>query len=96
MQKELKQQIQKKPLNFFQSDYKKESTKKVWVDSGTEFAGDFKKFCVAKGIHVYSTMSETKQLLQREQSGHSKISYTDIWRNMDTNIFTNCLSLSRY
>ena len=24
------------------------------------------------------------------------MSYTDIWRNMDTNIFTNCLSLSRY
>ena len=26
----------------------KESTKKVWVDQGTDFAGDFKKFCVAE------------------------------------------------
>ena len=34
--------------------------KKIWVDQGIEFAGDFKKFCVAEGIHVYSTMSETK------------------------------------
>ena len=39
---------------------KKNRPKKNWVDQGTEFAGDFKKFCVAEGIHVYSTMSETK------------------------------------
>ena len=46
---------------FFQKDYKTESTKKIWVDHCTEFAGDFKKFCVAEGIHVYFTMSETKE-----------------------------------
>ena len=34
--------------------------KKVWVDKGTEFAKAFKKFCAAKGIQLYSTMSETK------------------------------------
>ena len=34
--------------------------KKNWVDKGTEFAGAFKKFCAAEGIHVHSTMSETK------------------------------------
>ena len=34
--------------------------KKIWLDKGTEFAGAFKKFCAAEGIHVYSTMSETK------------------------------------
>ena len=45
---------------FFQKDYKKESTKKIWVDQGTELAGEFKKFCVAEGTHVYSTISETK------------------------------------
>ena len=39
---------------------KKNRPKKIWVDQGTEFAGDFKKFCNAEGIHVYSTMSETK------------------------------------
>ena len=32
----------------------------VWIDKGTEFPGAFKKFCAAEGIHVYSTMSETK------------------------------------
>ena len=45
---------------FFKIDYKKESTKKIWVDQSTEYVGDFIKFCVAEGIHVYSTMTETK------------------------------------
>ena len=39
---------------------KRNRPKKIWVDKGTEFAGAFKKFCVAEGIQVYSTMSETK------------------------------------
>ena len=39
---------------------KKNRPKKIWVDRGTEFAGAFKKFCVAEGIQFYSTMSETK------------------------------------
>ena len=39
---------------------KRNRPKKVWVDKRTEFAGAFKKFCTAEGIHVYSTMSETK------------------------------------
>ena len=39
---------------------KRNRTKKIWVDKGTEFAGAFKKFCTAEGIQIYSTMSETK------------------------------------
>ena len=39
---------------------KSNQPKNFWVDKGTEFAGAFKKFCVAEGIQVYSTMSETK------------------------------------
>ena len=39
---------------------KKNRPKKRWVDQGTEFAGEFKKFCSAEGIEIYSTMSETK------------------------------------
>ena len=35
-------------------------TQKSWVDKGTEFAGDFRKFCKAEGRQTYSTMSETK------------------------------------
>ena len=39
---------------------KRKRPKKIWVDKGTEIAGALKKFCVAEGIQVYSTMSETK------------------------------------
>ena len=39
---------------------KKNRPKKIWVDQGLEFAGEFKKFCSAEGIEIYSTKSETK------------------------------------
>ena len=39
---------------------KRNRPKKVWLDKGTEIAGAFRKFCVAEGIQIYSTMSETK------------------------------------
>ena len=38
---------------------KKNQLKKILVDKGTEFAGEFKKLCKAEGIQIYSTMSET-------------------------------------
>ena len=34
--------------------------KKIWLEKGTEFAGEFEKLFRAEGIQVYSTMSETK------------------------------------
>ena len=46
--------------SLFIHDFKRESTKKIWVDKGTEFAGAFKKSCTAEGIQDYCTMSETK------------------------------------
>ena len=39
---------------------KRNRPKNNWVDKGIEFAGAFKKFCVAEGIQVYSILSETK------------------------------------
>ena len=39
---------------------KKNRPKKVRVDKGREFAGEFKKLCQAEGKQIYSTMSETK------------------------------------
>ena len=33
---------------------KKDRPKKVWVDKGTEFAGELKKLCKAEGIQLYS------------------------------------------
>ena len=39
---------------------KKKQPEKVWTDKRSEFKGDFKKFCEKKGIHLYTTESETK------------------------------------
>ena len=39
---------------------KRNRTKKIWVDQGTELAGAFKKLRAAEGIQVFSTLSETK------------------------------------
>ena len=38
---------------------KKNRPNKIWVDKGTEFAGEFQKLCKTEGIQVYSTMNET-------------------------------------
>ena len=39
---------------------KKKRPHKIWVDKGTEFAGEFRKFRKAEGIQICSTTSETK------------------------------------
>ena len=47
-------------LAFLTMITKKNRPKKIWVDKGTEFAGEFKKLCTAEGIQIYSSRSETK------------------------------------
>ena len=39
---------------------KKNRPRKSWVYQGAEFAGEFRNFCSAEGIEIYSTMRETK------------------------------------
>ena len=39
---------------------KKNLPREIWVDKGTEIAGEFQKLCKAEGIQIYSTLSETK------------------------------------
>ena len=39
---------------------KKKQPEKVWTDKRSDFKGDFKTFCEKKGIHLYTTESETK------------------------------------
>ena len=45
--------------SFLTTIAKMNRSKKIWVDKGTQFAGEFKKLCKAEGIQVYSIMSET-------------------------------------
>ena len=59
--KGMKTKDSKETVKFFPKRLqKKNRPEKFWVDQGTELTGHFKKFCVAEGKHVYSTMSETK------------------------------------
>ena len=78
---------------FFQKYYKKESTKKTWVDQGIESAGDFKKFCVAEGIHVYSTMSETKETFAERTKRSLK---NILYRYMEEHGYKNFHKLSQF
>ena len=39
---------------------KKKRPEKLWTEKGSEFKGDFKNFCGKKGIHLFTTESETK------------------------------------
>ena len=59
--KGMKTKVSQETVKAFSSMItKKDRPKKIWVDKGTEVALSFKEFCVAEGIQVYSTMSETK------------------------------------
>ena len=79
--------------NFFQKHYKKESTKKIWVDQGTELAGEFKKFCVAEGIHVYSTISETRATFAERTIRSLK---NILYRYMEEHGYKNLHKLSQF
>ena len=50
--------------------------RKIWVDKGTDFAGEFRKLFKSKGIQIYCTMSETKAALaERTKRSFKKIVY---------------------
>ena len=50
----------KDAVEAFKKKIKKKQREKVWTDKGSEFKGDFKKFCEKKGIRLYTTESKTK------------------------------------
>ena len=50
----------KDAVEAFKEKMKKKKLVKVWTDKESESKGDFKKFCEKKGIHLYTTESETK------------------------------------
>ena len=54
----------------------------IWVDKGTEFAGEFKKLCKAQGIQLYSTMTETKAVFAERTIRSLKII---LYRYMEDN-----------
>ena len=59
--KGMKTKVSKETVRAFLTTItKRKWPKKTGFDMVTEFVGDFKKICKAKGIESYSTMSETK------------------------------------
>ena len=73
---------------------KKGRHKKIWVDKGIKFAGEFKKLCKAEAIQIYSTMSETKSAFAERtiRSLNCTIYFTITWKTVDTSKFTNWLN----
>ena len=69
----------KDAVEAFKKLIKKKQLEKVSTDKRSEFKGDFKKFCEKKGIHLYTTKSETSRHLQRGTFDRLKTSYTKIW-----------------
>ena len=60
---------------FFTMITKKNRPKKIWVNKGTEFAGEFEKLCKAEGLQIYSAMSETKAAFTERTIRFLKILY---------------------
>ena len=81
---------------FLNNNTKKNQPKKVWVDKGTEFAGEFEKLWKVEGRHIYITLSETKAaFVERTIRSLKKKYFTVSWKIMDRIIFTNCFHSSQ-
>ena len=72
---------------------KKNRPKKIWVDKGTDFAGEFKKLCKAEGRQNYSTMSETKAAFAERTIRSLK---NKLYRNMEDNGYQYIQKLSQF
>ena len=56
----LKTKYAKETTEAFKKMIKTKQPKKVWVDKGTEFKGEFEKLCIKREIIKYNTHSEKK------------------------------------
>ena len=72
---------------------KKNRPKKIWVDKGTEFAGEFKKLCKAEGTQIYSTMSETKAAYAERTIRYLK---NILHRYMEDNVYKYIHKLTQF
>ena len=72
---------------------KKNRPRKIWVDKGTEFAGEFEKLCQAECIQIYSTMSENKAAFAERTIRSLK---NIIYRYMEDNGYKYIHKLSQF
>ena len=50
----------KDAVEAFKKMIEQKKLERVWTDKGSEFKGEFKKFCEKKEIHLYTTENETE------------------------------------
>ena len=72
---------------------RKNNIHKVWVDQGTEFGGEFRKFCGQKKIKIYSTRSETKAAVAERSIRSLK---NIIYRFMEENGYKCLVKMSSF
>ena len=71
---------------------KKNRPKKIWVDKGTEVAGEFKKYAKLKEYKFTLQWVRPRPHLLNVQFDPWKINFTVTWKNMHTSTFSNRLN----
>ena len=64
----LKTKYAKETTEAFKKMIKTKQPKKVWVDKGTEFKGEFEKLCTKREIMKYNTHSEKISVCRKKHS----------------------------
>ena len=70
----------KDAVEAFKKMIKKKQPEKVWTDKGSEFKGDFKKFCEKKEFIYIQQNAKPSRNLQRGTFDRLKTSFTNIWK----------------
>ena len=74
----LKTKYAKETTEAFKKMIKTKQPKKVWVDKGTEFKGEFEKLCTKREIIKYNTHSEKKISVCRKKHSIAEKYYLQI------------------
>ena len=74
---------------------KKNCRKKVWVDNGTDFEGEFQKNCDAEGLQTDSKTSEIIAAFAHCTLRSIKGFFTVTWKSMGTSTITSHRDLSQ-
>ena len=92
MERNENKRFQRNGSCIFDYDYKKETSQKIGVYMGTDFAGEFEKLSESDGIQFYSRMSENKAAFAERTIRSLKKYFTVTWKKIDTRTFTNRLN----
>ena len=85
----------KDAVEAFKKMIKQKKPERVWTDKGSEFKGEFKKFCEKKERFIYiQQKTKPSRHLLRGLFDRSKLLFTNTWRKIGLGlILKNCPSL---